>query len=112
VVVSASTDPEAFGRVVAEAQALGRLVVGPDHGGAKELIIDGETGWLTPPGDATALAAAIERALSFDAAARNRAAARSIVNVRTYFSKQAMCAKTLEVYNEVLQLSSQTDQRD
>jgi hypothetical protein len=34
------------------------------------------------------------------------------VNVRTYFSKQAMCAKTLEVYNEVLQLSSQTDQRD
>jgi glycosyltransferase involved in cell wall biosynthesis len=112
VVVSASTDPEAFGRVVAEAQALGRLVVGPDHGGAKELIIDGETGWLTPPGDAAALAAAIERALSFDAAARNRAAARSIVNVRTYFSKQAMCAKTLEVYNEVLQLSSQTDQRD
>ncbi|MFN9977202.1 MAG: DUF927 domain-containing protein, partial [Phycisphaerae bacterium] len=37
VVVSASTDPEAFGRVVAEAQAMGRPVVAPDHGGAPEI---------------------------------------------------------------------------
>ena len=107
-VVSASTDPEAFGRVVAEAQALGRLVVGPDHGGARELIIENETGWLTPPGDVAALAEAIERALTYDTAARNRAAARAIVNIRTHFSKQMMCTKTLDVYNEVLQLGSQS----
>ncbi len=106
-VVSASTDPEAFGRVVAEAQALGRLVVGPDHGGARELIVEGETGWLTPPGDSTALAEAINRALTYDTPARNRAAARAIVNIRTHFSKQTMCTKTLDVYNEVLQLGSQ-----
>lgn len=106
-VVSASTDPEAFGRVVAEAQALGRLVVGPDHGGARELIIENETGWLTPPGDTAALAQAIDRALTYDTPARNRAAARAIINIRTHFSKQTMCTKTLDVYNEVLQLGSQ-----
>jgi len=107
VVVSASTDPEAFGRVLAEAQALGRLVVGSDHGGAREQIIENETGWLTPPGDSATLAEAIERALAYDTSARNRAAARAIVNIRTHFSKQTMCTKTLDVYNEVLQLGSQ-----
>jgi glycosyltransferase involved in cell wall biosynthesis len=107
-VVSASTDPEAFGRVVAEAQALGRLVIGPDHGGARELIIEDETGWLTPPGDSAALAEAIEKALSFDTAARNRAAARAIVNIRRHFLKQSMCTKTLDVYNEVLQIGPQS----
>ena len=44
VVVSASTDPEAFGRVITEAQALGRPVIATDHGGARETVIQGETG--------------------------------------------------------------------
>jgi glycosyltransferase involved in cell wall biosynthesis len=86
---------------------LGRLVVGPDHGGTREQIIENETGWLTPPGDSATLAEAIERALAYDTSARNRAAARAIVNIRTHFSKQTMCTKTLDVYNEVLQLGSQ-----
>ena len=41
VVVSASTDPEGFGRVIVEAQAMGRPVVATDHGGARETIIPG-----------------------------------------------------------------------
>ncbi len=45
VVVSASTRPEAFGRVVAEGQAMGRPVVAPSHGAAEEIIIPGVTGW-------------------------------------------------------------------
>jgi len=106
VVVSASTDPEAFGRVVAEAQALGRPVIAPDHGGARETVVDGETGWLVPPGDVDALAEAIDRALKLDGAARKSLAARSKKNVRDHFSKATMCAKTLDVYNEVLQLKS------
>ena len=44
VVVSASTDPEAFGRVVAEAQAMGRPTVGVNHGGGPEIIIKDVTG--------------------------------------------------------------------
>lgn len=102
VVISASTDPEAFGRVIAEAQALGRPVIATDHGGAKETVIPGETGWLVPPGDADALAAAIDKVLALDSAQRSTLAGKAITNVRDNFSKTAMCTKTLDVYDEVL----------
>jgi glycosyltransferase involved in cell wall biosynthesis len=105
VVVSASSDPEAFGRVVAEAQALGRPVIASDHGGSRETVIAGETGWLTPPGDTQALADAIEHVLDLSEAARHALAEKAIAHVRRNFSKDAMCAKTLEVYNEVLSLT-------
>lgn len=45
IAISASTDPEAFGRVVPEAQAMGRIVIGTNHGGATETIQDGVTGF-------------------------------------------------------------------
>lgn len=102
VVVSASTDPEAFGRIVTEAQALGRLVVAPDHGGARETIIPGETGWLVKPGDRDALAKALADALALDHEGRQAIAERAVANVHAHFSKEAMCAKTLAVYEEVL----------
>jgi len=102
VVVSASTDPEAFGRVAVEAQAMGRPVIASDHGGARETVIPGATGWLTPPGDAEALAAALESALSLDARAREHLAAAAIAHARASFSKSDMCARTLAVYDELL----------
>jgi len=102
LVVSASTDPEAFGRIVCEAQAMGRPVVATDHGGAKETVIPDVTGWLTPPGDSDALAAAIETGLALDGPSRSRLATAAIEHVRKNFSKTQMCDKTLDVYNEVL----------
>jgi glycosyltransferase involved in cell wall biosynthesis len=102
VVVSASTDPEAFGRVIPEAQALGRPVIATNHGGALETVIEGETGWLVPPGDAKALTSAIERALALDEGARVELAKKAVANVRKKFSKATMCAKTLAVYDEIL----------
>lgn len=103
VVVSASTDPEAFGRVVPEAQALGRPVIATNHGGAQETVIEGKTGWLVEPGDADDLAAAINKALDLDMGAREKLAETAVANVVENFSKAAMCAKTIDVYNEVLQ---------
>ncbi len=102
VVVSASTDPEAFGRVLPEAQALGRPVIATDHGGVRETVIQGKTGWLVPPGDVNALAGAIDRVLELDEAARKKLAEDAVTNVRENFSKASMCAKTLDVYDEVL----------
>ena len=106
VVVSASTNPEAFGRVIPEAQALGRPVVATDHGGARETVIPNETGWLTSPGDTDALAAAVERVLCLSAAERSQMVEKSLANVRDNFTRDAMCAKTLDVYNEVLSIES------
>jgi len=103
VVVSASTDPEAFGRILVEAQALGRPVVASDHGGARETVIEGETGWLFPPGDSDALASALRRVLNLDQDTRAELAGKAIRNVVENFSKQSMCEKTVAVYQEVLQ---------
>ena len=98
VVVSASTDPEAFGRVAAEAQAMGRPVIATAHGGALETVLDGKTGYLIPVGDAASMASAIERAvqtLDFDAiAARKR--------ISEQFSTQSLQRKTLSIYNDLL----------
>ena len=105
VVVSASIEPEAFGRIVAEAQAMGRPIIATDHGGAKECVIVGETGWLVPPNDAGALADAIRLALALGPDARRALAARAVAHIAANFSKEAMCAKTLAVYDEVLALS-------
>lgn len=102
LVISASTDPEAFGRVIVEAQALGRPVVATDHGGARETVIEGVTGWLTPPGDSTALAAAIGHALSLTEEQRLRLNDRAIEHVRANYTKELMSRRTLDVYNELL----------
>lgn len=103
VVVSASTDPEAFGRVVPEAQAMGRPVIATGHGGARETVVEGETGWLVEPGDTDALSEAIRKALDMDSDARKKLATAAVANVVENFSKTTMCAKTIDVYNEVLQ---------
>jgi glycosyltransferase involved in cell wall biosynthesis len=102
VVVSASTDPEGFGRTIVEAQAMGRPVVATDHGGARETIIPGNTGWLVPPGDTVALAAAIGEALSLDAVAREAFARRARAHIATGFTRELMCARTIEIYEELL----------
>jgi len=101
VVVSASTDPEAFGRVMVEAQAMGRPVIATDHGGARETVLEGPTGRLVPPGDAGALAAALAATLALDGRVREQLAPLAITHVRANFSKEAMCAKTLAVYGEL-----------
>ena len=106
LVVSASTDPEAFGRVVAEAQALGRPVIATDHGGARETVMVGETGWLTPPGDVESLSEAIGRVLALSDPTRQILAAKAIDNVERNFTRHGMCARTLDVYNEVLSLKA------
>ena len=103
VVLSASTDPEAFGRILVEAQAMGRPVVASDHGGARETVIEGETGWLFPPGDVEALAATLGKVLGMSRETRSALAEKAIANVAKNFSKQGMCDKTLDVYREVLE---------
>jgi glycosyltransferase involved in cell wall biosynthesis len=102
VVVNASTDPEAFGRVVIEAQAMARPVVASDHGGAVETIAEGETGWRVPPGDPDALAAALDRVLDLSPPERAALGARARASVLADYTVEAMQRKTIEVYREVL----------
>jgi glycosyltransferase involved in cell wall biosynthesis len=102
VVVSASNRPEGFGRVAVEAQAMGRPVIATDHGGARETVIAGDTGWLVPPADPAAMARAIGEALALSAEHRQRLASRARAHVAEHFSTAAMCAAEIAVYAELL----------
>jgi glycosyltransferase involved in cell wall biosynthesis len=103
VVVSASTDPEGFGRVIAEAQAMGRPAVATDHGGARRTIIPGVTGWLVPPRAPAALAAAIGAALALGPEERASLARHATAHIiGSDFTAEAMCARTIAIYEELL----------
>ena len=102
VVAAPSLDPEPFGRVMIEAQAMGRPVVAANHGGATETVIDGQTGFLFGPGNPDALAEGIRRALALSEAQRQAMSEAAISHARTNYSKHDMCLRTLSVYAEVL----------
>ncbi|WP_193186580.1 glycosyltransferase family 4 protein [Nisaea sediminum] len=105
VVVSASIDPEPFGRVMIEAQAMGRPIVATDHGGARESVLPGETGFLVTPNDPDALAAGIRWALSLTSNERATLSEKAIAHAREHYTTRDMCLRTLSVYEEVLPLS-------
>ncbi|MBT4739812.1 MAG: glycosyltransferase family 4 protein, partial [Rhodospirillaceae bacterium] len=90
VIVSASTRPEAFGRIVAEGQAMGRPVVAPAHGAAPEILLPGVTGWLFTPGDAPSLAGALEQALGVPAERRDELAAQARSHIAEHFDRDMM----------------------
>ena len=101
IVVNASTQPESFGRTIAEAQASGCLVLATAHGGACETVKDGETGFLVPPGDARAMAEKLDEMLEMSDEAKAKMRAAAVESVRTNFSTARMCEETLALYREL-----------
>lgn len=109
VIVAPSTEPEAFGRVAVEAQAMGAPVVVSDIGAAAEIVLGPPltspreaTGQRVPPGDAEALACAISAALALKASERDALSLRARAHVRHRFSVEEMCRATLDVYERLL----------
>lgn len=107
--VVASIEPEAFGRVATEAQAMGCPVIATDIGAPPETVAAVPTvtsaemtGWLVPPGDAARLAAAMAEALSLAPDARAALGARARARALGQFSLDAMRRQTLEVYDSLL----------
>jgi glycosyltransferase involved in cell wall biosynthesis len=102
IVVNASTEPEGFGRTVIEAQAMARLVIASDHGGAVETVDHGSTGWRAPPNDPQALAGTLAQALSLTAEERQRIGWQAREAVLARFTTAAMQQATLAVYAELM----------
>jgi glycosyltransferase involved in cell wall biosynthesis len=111
VIVAPATEPEAFGRIAVEAQAMGAPVIISDIGAAPEIVLAPPqtprhlaTGWRTPPGDPVALADAIAEALSLQASAHDDLALRARRNAQERFSVEQMQRATLQVYERLLGL--------
>ncbi|MBW4578144.1 MAG: glycosyltransferase [Tildeniella nuda ZEHNDER 1965/U140] len=88
LVAHTSTAPEPFGRVIAEAMLCGRPVIASASGGAVELIESSVTGWLVPPGDVKALAAAIAHCQANPAATQAIAKAAQVEAIDRFDLKQ------------------------
>jgi glycosyltransferase involved in cell wall biosynthesis len=101
LVVHASTDPEAFGRTVIEAQAMARPVIASDLGAPRETVEEGVTGWRVAPGDPEALAAAIRRALEMPPDLRAAVGGQARAAVLGRYTKRAMQDATLALYREL-----------
>jgi glycosyltransferase involved in cell wall biosynthesis len=102
-VIHASTDPEAFGRVVAEAQAMGKPIVVSDLGAPKEIIEPNITGWVISPYKHKEMAIICEQmsqhqSQKFKEYCRNR--------IQTLFTLEIMIKKTLDVYDGVMDMYS------
>ena len=102
IVVNCSTEPEAFGRTIIEAQAMCKIVVASGHGGAHETIMPDVSGFLFPPGDETALAATFDAILEADTDLRLSFGARAREEVGAAFSLEAMQTRYLQLYAELL----------
>ncbi|VAV98327.1 Glycosyltransferase [hydrothermal vent metagenome] len=102
LVICASVEPEAFGRVAVEAQAAAKPVIATAHGGALETIEPGISGLLVTPGDATAITEAITEILDMPAETREKCGRNGQARVQKLFSLPAMCRSTLQLYAELL----------
>ena len=100
VIVHASALPEPFGRVIVEGMLAQRPVIATAAGGVGEIIDDGRTGVLVPPGDAAALAAAVQ-ALRNDPSRAAALAAAGAAHARRAFSVGAMVRGVRAVFDEV-----------
>ncbi len=101
IIVSASTEPEAFGRVAVEAQAMGKPVIASAHGGALETVRDGVTGWLFESGNIDDLANKIRHALGSEAE-RKRMGDSGRQWVMEHFTIEQMCQAEWETYLKVM----------
>jgi glycosyltransferase involved in cell wall biosynthesis len=103
IAILPTTVPESFGRAAVEPQAMGRTVIASSHGGTVETVVDGSTGWLVPPGDAGAWAAAMARAIDLGPGQRGKMAETGMNRARQLYRVDAMCAATLGAYELVLE---------
>lgn len=109
VSVVASVEPEAFGRAAVEAQAAGIPVIVSDHGAVPETVLappevgeEERTGWRVLPGDAMALAVAINTVFAQEPGMLDAMRMRALDHVQRNFSVETMCSRTLDVYVSLL----------
>ncbi|SVA66581.1 uncharacterized protein METZ01_LOCUS119435 [marine metagenome] len=102
IVVSSSTDPEAFGRIAVEAQSMGKFVVASNHGGSTETVINNETGYLYSPNDHKDLADMIIKAIDQNKYNSKKVLEAGVKNARENYSVERMCKETLEFYKKIL----------
>ena len=102
IVIAPSNEPEAFGRVAAEAGAMGVPAIGSSIGAQGEIIVDGETGLIVPPSDPAHLSTAIGKLLALGPEGRAAMGQKAQARVIARFTTSALQKATLSVYEGLL----------
>ncbi len=105
IVVHASTAPEPFGLVIAEAMACGRPVIASDAGGAREIFTRGVDALAHPPGNSEALAECISR-LAGDESLRQQLGLAARQNAERRFNRRRLAAELAPLYRIPLRAAS------
>lgn len=101
IVAVVSLKPEPFGRATPEGMVMGSMVVAFNHGGAVEMIKDGETGFLVPVGDTKVLAHKLDEVLKMSDVAKEKIRGAAVKLIKRDFSVTQMQEKTLYIYREL-----------
>lgn len=102
LVISASTKPEAFGRVAIEAQAMKKIIIATKIGGSLETVIDKKTGFLVENGDVNKFAQTIDMALELNEKDKKEICETARKHIEENFSNQKMYQETIDLYKKVL----------
>ena len=102
IVVSASIEPEAFGRVSVEAQSMQKPIIASNIGGSNETIINNKTGLLFDSGDAKSLCKKLLEILNLDETTLKSMGIEGRKNVIKKFNVEKMCFSTYSEYKKLL----------
>tara|TARA_B100001121_G_scaffold301035_1_gene311641 strand:+ start:579 stop:1733 length:1155 start_codon:yes stop_codon:yes gene_type:complete len=101
IVISASIEPEAFGRVAVEAQSMEKLIIASNIGGSNETIIDNKTGFLFESGNARSLSQKIIKAITMDETSLELIGKEGRKNIIKKFNVEKMCFSTYSEYKRL-----------
>ena len=101
-VVSASIEPEAFGRVSVESQSMQKPILASNIGGSKETIINNKTGILFEAGNSEDMAKKIIELLNLDESTLNQMGVEGRKNVINKFNVEKMCFSTYSEYKKLI----------
>ncbi len=102
IIVSASNEPEAFGRVSVEAQSMGKPIIASNIGGSNETIINDKTGFLFESNNAKSLSKQILRVLNMDETSLKTIGIEARKNATQRFNVEKMCFSTYSEYKRLL----------
>ena len=102
VVLSTSTEPEAFGRVSAEASAMCKPIIASNHGGSIFIIDNNVTGWLVEPGDSTDLAKKIAEVIQKKQVIKDSIGKKARERIKSKFNITSMLDKTVALYEKTI----------
>jgi len=102
LVISASIEPEAFGRVAIEAQSMEKPIIASDIGGSNETIVDNKTGFLFKSGNPVSLSKKILEALSLNQSRLKLIGIEGRKNIIRKYNVEKMCFSTYSEYKKLL----------